>query len=277
MKHIFFTIILFSSLSISAQEKRYFNRGFQKQYPSYTNYKREYEVSKDSIITKDEISGKLNSEGIFYGFDSLKNVDMFFRYYRNRRYNRTEGLTLNNRKALVTYYNREGNIDKKVLYQDDTVYHIQVWNKKEEVLVDGSGKYEFIHSNGTENIMRKYQDSLLVLDIGIRLDKNDTIYYLTNKAAYPKEGLSKFHRQLTGYLKYPEKARRRGLEAKIMVQFVVEVDGKLTDFKALTSYGHSFEGDTIEKLSQLPPWTPAIFNDKPVKTKFHLPVTFRLN
>ncbi len=277
MKYLFFVIILFSSCLINAQERRYFSQGFQAQ-KSYTDYKREYLVSEDSIITKDYIGDILHSEGIFYGFDSLNNLDAFFKYYRNRMYDKKRNLILENRKALVTFYKNVDTLDRKLLYRNDTIYHLQVWNKAgEKILVDGNGKYEQINSQGTERNVIEYQDSLLVLDIGIRLNEKDTIYYLTDKAAYPENGIAKFYRQLTGHLKYPEKALQRGLEANIMVQFMVDVDGKLTDFKALTSYGHSFEADTIEKLSKLPPWTPAIFNEKPVKTKFRLPVTFRLN
>ena len=60
----------------------------------------------------------------------------------------------------------------------------------------------------------------------------------------------------------------------VMVQFVVDLDGKLSDFKALTRYGYGMEAEVLRILRKSPPWVPAVLDGQHVRAYRKQPVTF---
>lgn len=62
----------------------------------------------------------------------------------------------------------------------------------------------------------------------------------------------------------------------VVVQFIVNKDGTITDVKPLTNHGFGMEDEVIRMISQGPNWNPAIQNGKPVKAYRKQPVTFQV-
>ena len=60
----------------------------------------------------------------------------------------------------------------------------------------------------------------------------------------------------------------------IWVQFFVDLDGSLSDVKALTSLGYGMEREVILLIKKSGLWTPAMQNNRPVKAYRKQPVTF---
>ncbi len=56
-------------------------------------------------------------------------------------------------------------------------------------------------------------------------------------------------------------------KANVMIEFIVDVDGTTTNFKVLNGVNADFDDELITVLEQMPPWQPAILNDKPVAKK----------
>ncbi|MBR1622239.1 MAG: energy transducer TonB [Prevotella sp.] len=77
-------------------------------------------------------------------------------------------------------------------------------------------------------------------------------------------------------LRYPAAAEENGIEGKVIVQFVVEKDGSVTQIKAVRSPDPSLEKEAIRVVSMMPKWTPGINNGQPVRVKYTLPVSFKL-
>lgn len=77
-------------------------------------------------------------------------------------------------------------------------------------------------------------------------------------------------------LRYPPAAEENGIEGKVIVQFVVEKDGSVTQVKAVRSPDPSLEKEAIRVVSMMPKWSPGINNGQPVRVKYTLPVTFKL-
>jgi hypothetical protein len=53
-------------------------------------------------------------------------------------------------------------------------------------------------------------------------------------------------------------------KANITVEFIIDVDGVPTNFKVLNGVNEEFNDELITVLEQMPTWTPAVLNDKPV-------------
>lgn len=79
-------------------------------------------------------------------------------------------------------------------------------------------------------------------------------------------------------MQYPEDAKARGIEGRVFVQFIVEKDGSLNEFKVLKSPGHPEMDEEASRLFQLSsPWLPGMQNGKEVRVRMILPITFDLN
>ncbi len=80
------------------------------------------------------------------------------------------------------------------------------------------------------------------------------------------------------HLKYPEEARKQGIEGIVVLQFTVEEDGRLTEISLRKDLGGGCGEEAIRLLKNMPPWVPAAAQGKPVRrTKMTLPVKFKLN
>ncbi len=62
----------------------------------------------------------------------------------------------------------------------------------------------------------------------------------------------------------------------VLIQFVVDLDGKITNIRALTNYGYGMEAEVIRLLKKAPRWKPAMIQGKPVKAYRKQPVTFQV-
>lgn len=89
-------------------------------------------------------------------------------------------------------------------------------------------------------------------------------------------GPVEFMRWLTRNLKYPESARRRKVQGKVMVQFVVGTDGSISDLKIVTSLEPNCDREVLRVLRTMPAWKAGMQNDKPCRTMVRIPVVFKL-
>ncbi len=60
----------------------------------------------------------------------------------------------------------------------------------------------------------------------------------------------------------------------VIIQFVVDKEGRVTDIKPLSNQGYGMENEVIRLLKKAPRWKPAIQNERPVKAYRRQPVTF---
>lgn len=78
------------------------------------------------------------------------------------------------------------------------------------------------------------------------------------------------------HLVYPEATRRAGQQGKVIVRFVVEPDGRLTEVNVLHSPDASAAAAVTDVVRAMPRWIPGRLRGKPVRTAVVLPVHFGL-
>lgn len=78
-------------------------------------------------------------------------------------------------------------------------------------------------------------------------------------------------------IKYPAEARNRGIQGVVIVSFIVEKDGKITNVTILRNPGGGTADEAQRLVSAMPNWEPGIKNGQPVRVRMQLPVAFRLN
>ena len=85
---------------------------------------------------------------------------------------------------------------------------------------------------------------------------------------------------LLGYLRdnihYPTVAAENGVQGRVVVGFVVERDGSITDVKILRGVDPSLDREAMRVVKSMPRWNPGKQNGSAVRVKYQVPVSFRL-
>lgn len=77
-------------------------------------------------------------------------------------------------------------------------------------------------------------------------------------------------------IRYPQEAKERGKQGRVIVQFVVEEDGTLTGEQVLKPVDPQLDAEAIRIARSMPKWKPGAIRGKPTRMRFSFPVTFRL-
>ena len=81
---------------------------------------------------------------------------------------------------------------------------------------------------------------------------------------------------LNSNIKYPVVAQENGVQGRVIVGFVVERDGSITDVKVMRSVDPSLDREAQRVVKAMPRWKPGKQNGSAVRVKYTVPVVFRL-
>lgn len=77
-------------------------------------------------------------------------------------------------------------------------------------------------------------------------------------------------------LRYPEEAKKSKTEGKVMVQFVINVKGKVQDSKVIQGIDPLLNKEAMRIVNLIPDWNPGLQNGKSVKYTVNIPIDFKL-
>lgn len=93
-------------------------------------------------------------------------------------------------------------------------------------------------------------------------------------------GIEKFRAWVMDNVKYPQIALENGIQGNVVVQFVVEKDGKIGKIQILRSPDKTLTDaamDVMDKANNLKKgWKPGMQRNKPARVTFTLPITFKI-
>ena len=75
---------------------------------------------------------------------------------------------------------------------------------------------------------------------------------------------------------YPVVAQENGVQGRVVISFVVERDGSITDVKVARSVDPSLDREAARVVKSMPNWIPGKQNGSSVRVKYNVPVSFRL-
>jgi TonB family protein len=104
----------------------------------------------------------------------------------------------------------------------------------------------------------------------------DQVYMVVEESATFPGGMDALRTFLAENLIYPAEARRRGLEGTVYVSFVIGTDGNLSDFNVVKGVGEWVDEAAVNVVKKMPAWSPGKQSGKAVKSRFILPINFRL-
>ena len=89
--------------------------------------------------------------------------------------------------------------------------------------------------------------------------------------------LNTFRKWVQERIKYPQIAQENGITGRVVLSFVVEKDGSLTNIQVLQSPDRSLGEEASRVLATSPKWEPGQQSSQKVRVKYTLPVMFQIN
>ena len=105
--------------------------------------------------------------------------------------------------------------------------------------------------------------------------KNGVYTVVDSQPVFPG-GTKAMFNYLSKNVTYPKYDRENNIQGKAVVQFVVELDGRLTDVKAVRSTSTAMAEEAVRVFKNSPKWKPGKVNGKAVRAQFYVPVNFTL-
>ena len=110
------------------------------------------------------------------------------------------------------------------------------------------------------------------------LDDNDRVVNFRVVEQLPEfpGGMVQFMKWLTKHLKYPASAKSRKIQGTVVVQFVVNKDGSVSDAKVVKSMDATLDAEALRVIRMMPPWKAGQLMGQPCRTLFSIPVVFKI-
>jgi periplasmic protein TonB len=130
--------------------------------------------------------------------------------------------------------------------------------------------------NGQPKRKDRYINGELIEGQVLNSDGQETIHY--NFKIYPEfpGGVDRLLQFLSANLRYPKKERKRNIEGRVLVNFVVERDGTITNVRIIESVSKGLDREAIRVVKRLPNFEPGMEDGLKVRFQYNLPVMFRL-
>lgn len=108
-------------------------------------------------------------------------------------------------------------------------------------------------------------------------DTEDEIVNAPEEQAVYPGGMGELMKFLSRNIKYPKEAQDKGIQGRVVLQFVVNKDGSICDSKVVKAVDPQLDAEALRVINAMPNWTPGKQKGEPVRTRFTLPVSFRLS
>jgi len=90
-------------------------------------------------------------------------------------------------------------------------------------------------------------------------------------------GRTALYKFLADNIKYPEKAKKDGIQGRVFVNFIVEKDGSVTNVKVIRGVTSELDKEAVRAVEMMPKWKPGVQRGKNVRVSFNLPIKFTLD
>ncbi len=93
---------------------------------------------------------------------------------------------------------------------------------------------------------------------------------------FPGGGMAAALKYIQKNMQYPESAKKNGTQGRVMVQFVIDKEGNVTEPKVIRSVDKELDAEAIRLVKSMPKWKPGMQKGEVVAVKYTMPVLFKL-
>ncbi len=77
-------------------------------------------------------------------------------------------------------------------------------------------------------------------------------------------------------IKYPKESHEKKIEGRVIVNFVVNTDGSISDVSVIRGIDPMLDAEAMRVISEMPNWKPGMQRGEAVRVRFTLPIVYRL-
>ena len=171
-----------------------------------------------------------------------------------------------------TFKTKDGKVIREYVKEEisqNTVYH----------LLSSSNLYKQIKERVRKTI---YQlDSSMIpkeKDVSVHITEQPMpkVYDVVEQMPSFHNGMGALMKWIEDNMKYPVIAAENGVQGRVVVGFIVEKDGSVTDVHIAKSIDPSLDKEAIRLVESMPKWIPGKSNGSNVRCKYTIPITFKL-
>jgi periplasmic protein TonB len=131
-------------------------------------------------------------------------------------------------------------------------------------------------ANGQLKRADKYENDKLIEGKCMFADGMDMSHYDYEKLPEFPGGIDGLRHYLSKELKYPKNSTRAGIEGRVLVGFVVNKNGSISDIKIIESVFKELDEEAMRVVKKMPKWEPGMEDGEAIRVAFHLPIQFKL-
>ena len=105
--------------------------------------------------------------------------------------------------------------------------------------------------------------------------KEDPFNVVEDMPAFPG-GMEAMIQFISSNIKYPADAKKQKVDGRVLVKFVVEKDGSITEVKVIKPAFPSLDAEAIRVVKAMPKWKPGYQRGQAVRVQFTMPINFSL-
>ena len=116
-------------------------------------------------------------------------------------------------------------------------------------------------------------------DFTVRLNKTDPnkAYDVVEEMPQFPGGVAAMMPYIARNLRYPKEAEQKGLQGRVITTFVVETDGSISNAHVVKPIDPALDAEALRVVNAMPKWEPGKQGGQPMRVKYTIPVTFRLD
>lgn len=109
-----------------------------------------------------------------------------------------------------------------------------------------------------------------------KADKKERVFENTEQTASFPGGQAALMQFLAAHLIYPEQAAQNGIQGRVIVKFIIEKDGSITNPEIVRGVNEDLDKEALRVVKLMPEWKPGRNNGVAVRSWYYLPVIFKL-
>lgn len=160
--------------------------------------------------------------------------------------------------------------DNEVKPEDELKSQDELLNTKTAI-----GSFDVKGNDEANGQVLKAQEAIAQPEPPKQEEENKVFDVVEQMPSFPG-GNSALMEYLGKNVKYPVVAQENGVQGRVVVSFVVERDGSVTDVKVAKSVDPSLDREAARVVGSMPRWIPGKQNGSAVRVKYNVPVAFRL-
>ncbi len=168
----------------------------------------------------------------------------------------------------------------KIEFPGQTFSYIEGDKSDVTKLLDQDQKLQFVkkvyafNNNGSDKVGIILSN---VVQHANLLQSKAEVFTIVEHTATPKGGMPALYEYIASNLSYPAEARSAGVQGKVFVEFIVNENGSLSDFKIVKGIGGGCDEEALRVIASSPAWNAGMQGGKEVKQKMVIPLLFKLD